>query len=130
MAAAEEDLEEQKRLEEAKNSLRQAQALLDAAVKPKRNTRVGKVQAGMSMKRGCQCNFVAKQLLVDETLCTIQFHCMDHTNKEGKACHGAQFGSQRAGLSGHLSHATKQWIVDTLRSGKSAAQVMADHKLK
>ena len=69
--AAEDEAEEQKRLEETKDSLRQAQALLDAAVKPKRKTRVGKVQGGMSLKRGCQCNFVAKQLLVDETLCTI-----------------------------------------------------------
>ena len=126
--AVDEDAEEQARLKEAKERLLQAQAMLDAAVKPKRKTRVGKRHAGMSMKRGCQCNFVAKQLEVDENLCTIQFHCMDHVNKAGNPCHGAEFGGQRAGLSGHLSAATKQWIVDSLRSGKSPAQVMADHK--
>jgi len=53
---------------------------------------------------------------------------MTHTNKEGKPCHGSQFGGQRAGLSGQLSTATKQWITDTLRSGKSPTQVMAEHK--
>ena len=126
--AAEEEDEDQKCLKEAQDMLRHAQALLDAEVKPKRKTRVTKIHAGMSMKRGCQCNFVAKQLMVDETLCTIQFHCMDHYNREGKPCHGEDFGGQRAGLSGRLSHATKQWIMDTLRSGKSPAQVMAEHK--
>ena len=89
---------------------------------------VSKIQAGMSMKMGYQCNFVAKQLMVDKTLCTIQFHCIDHYNREGKPCHSGDFGGHRAGLSGHLSHATKQWIMNTLRSGKSSAQVMAEHK--
>ena len=91
---------------------------------------MGKVTAGMSMKRGCQCNFVAKQLEVDQELCTIQFHCMEHKTKDGKDYHGAEFGGQRAGLSGHLSPATKQWIADNLRAGKSPAQVMADHKVE
>lgn len=126
--AVDEDEEELARVKEAQDQLLKAQALIEAATKPARKTRVSKVQAGMSMKRGCQCNFVAKQLLVEPTLCTIHFHCMSHTNKEGKPCHGSEFGGQRAGLSGHLSAATKKWIADTLRSGKSPAQVMADHK--
>lgn len=58
--AAEEEDEDRKCLKEAQDSLRHAQALLDAEVKPKRKTMVNKIQAGMSMKRGCQCNFVAK----------------------------------------------------------------------
>ena len=123
-----EDEEEERRIREAQQQLLQAQALIEASSKPRRKTRVSKIQAGLSMKRGCQCNFVAKQLLVDESLCTIHFHCMTHTNREGKPCHGAEFGGQRAGLSGHLSAATKKWIADSLRSGKSSAQVMADHK--
>ena len=126
--AVDEDAEELARLQEAQEKLLQAQALIEAASKPRRTTRVSKVQAGMSIKRGCQCNFVAKQLQCDENLCTIQFHCITHTNREGKECHGAQFGGHRAGLSGHLSAATKKWIADTLRSGKSPAQVMAEHK--
>ena len=126
--AVDEDAEELARIQEAQEKLLQAQALIEAANKPGRKTRVSKKQAGMSMKRGCQCNFVAKQLTVDPTLCTIQFHCMTHTNRDGKPCHGAEFGGQRAGLSGHLSAATKKWIADTLRSGKSPAQVMAEHK--
>ncbi|KAG0573814.1 hypothetical protein KC19_VG211500 [Ceratodon purpureus] len=126
--AVDEDAEEQARVLEAQERLMQAQALLDASVKEKRKTRVGKIRAGMTMKRGSQCNFVAKQLEVDESLCTIQFHCMEHVNKQGKPCHGGEFGGQRAGLSGHLSVATKQWIAESLRAGKSPAQVMAHHK--
>ena len=121
--AEEEDLEEVTRIQ-----LLRAQESIDLSSKPKRKTRVSKVQSDMSIKRGCQCNFVAKQLQVDESLCTIQFHCMTHTNWEGKPCHGAEFGGQRAGLSGHLSATTKKWIEDTLRSGKSLAQVMGEHK--
>ena len=126
--AAEEEDEDQKCLKKAQDSLRHARALFDVEVKPKKKTIVSKIQAGMSMKRGCQCNFVGKQLMVDETLCTISFHCMDHYNREGKPCHYGDFGGQRSGLSGRLSHVTKQWIIDTLRSGKSLAQVMAEHK--
>ena len=122
------DEEELQRVLEAQQRLLQAQALILAATKPGRKSRVSKIQAGMSMKRGCQCNFVAKQLQADETLCTIQFHCMTHTNRDGKPCHGSEFGGQRAGLSGHLSAATKQWIAASLRAGKSPAQVMAEHK--
>lgn len=78
----------------------------------------------MSIKRGCQCNFVAKQLLLDESLCTIHFHCMTHINKDGKPCHDIEVGGQRARLPGRLSTATKQWRADTLKSGKSPAQVI------
>ena len=123
-----EDLQDQARVQDAQAKLLRAQTLIQASTKPKRKTRVGKIQAGMSIKRGCQCNFVAKQLLLDESLCTIHFHCMTHTNKDGKPCHGTEFGGQRAGLSGRLSMTTKQWIADTLRSGKSLAQVIAEHK--
>lgn len=123
-----EDLQDHTRVQDAHAKLLQAQAPIQAFTKPKKKTRVGKIQAGMSIKRGCQCNFVAKQLLLDESLCTIHFHCMTHTNKDGKPCHGTEFGGQRAGLSGCLSTTTKQWIVHTLRSRKSPAQVMAEHK--
>lgn len=128
--AIDEDVEEKARVKEAQVRLLQAQALIDSHVQPRRKTRVSKVQAGMSMKRGCQCNFVAKQLLVDESLCTIHFHCMNHTNWEGKGCHGSEFGGQRAGLSRHLSTTTKQWITDMLRFGKSPDQVMTVHKVE
>ena len=123
-----EDLQDHTRVQDAHAKLLQAQAPIQAFTKPKNKTRVGKIQAGMSIKRGCQCNFVAKQLLLDESLCTIHFHCMTHTNKDDKPCHGTEFGGQRAGLSGRLSTTTKQWIVHTLRSRKSPAQVMAEHK--
>lgn len=126
----EDNIEQQSLVQEARHRLLEAQKTIYAHKTSKRKTRVGKVVAGMSIKRGCQCSFVAKQLLIDESLCTIHFHCMDHVNKEGTPCHGLEFGGQRAGLSGRLSQATKDWIQASLRSGKSPAQVMADHKLE
>ena len=63
---------------------------------------VSKIQARMSMKMDCQCNFVAKQRMVDETFCTIQFHCIDHYNREGKPCYGRDCGGRRAGLHNFL----------------------------
>ena len=56
------------------------------------------------------------------------FPLHDITNKDGKPCHDTEFGAQRVGLSGRLSTAIKLWIADTLRSGKSPAQVMVEHK--
>ena len=67
----EEKEEDQKWVKEAQDILIHAQALLDVEMRPKGKTRVNKIQAGMSMKRRCQCNFVVKQLMVDEILCTI-----------------------------------------------------------
>ena len=126
--AAPEYVEDEPRVQEAQSRLQAAQTLLDAAKTPKRITRIGKVQSGMSIKRGCQCYFVAKQLLIDEKLCTIHFHEMRHVKKDRTATHGVEFGGQRASLSGRLSTTTKDWIEASLRSGKSPAQVMADHK--
>jgi hypothetical protein len=30
---------------------------------------------GMTIKRGCQYYFVAKQVYVDTSLCELQYHC-------------------------------------------------------
>jgi hypothetical protein len=40
--------------------------------KPKRC--VSKLVIGMTLKRGCRCLFVAKQVYVDPTLCELQYH--------------------------------------------------------
>ena len=48
---------------------------------PGRQRRAGRVQAGMTSKHGCLCNFVAKQLYMDNSLCKIQYHGMNHFNR-------------------------------------------------
>ena len=115
-------LETKQRLLTAQQTIENARAVI------KRTTRVDKTQGEMSIKCSCQCCFVVKGLLLDESLCMIHYYCMEYVNRTGNLCHGTEFGGQRTGLSGRLSQGTKDWILASLRSGKSPAQVMADHK--
>ena len=50
---------------------------------PTKQRKASKLQAGLTSKRGCQCNFVAKQLYMDNTLCEIQYREINHFNKVG-----------------------------------------------
>jgi hypothetical protein len=95
---------------------------------PGRQRRASRVQAGMTSKRGCLCNFVAKQLYMDNTLCEIQYHGMNHFNRQGQPCHGSSFASFRYSLGARLSWRTRNWIRSMLGQGFSPAQVMAFHK--
>ena len=96
--AFDEDLKGQAKVQDAHDSLLHAHALVHASTKLKRKTRVGNIQVGMSIERGCQCNLLAKKILLDESLHTIQSHCMTHINKDSKPCHGIEFGGQHVGL--------------------------------
>lgn len=116
-------------MQDLQDGLLHAHTLVHAPTKLKKKARVGKIQVGVSIKRGCQCNFVAKQLLLDEFFCTIKFHCMTHINKDGKPYHGIEFEGQHVGLLGCLSTSTKQWIFNTLIYGRSLTQVIAKHKV-
>jgi len=50
---------------------------------PTKQRRASRLQAGLTSKRGCQCNFVAKQLYMDKGLCEIQYQEINHFNKAG-----------------------------------------------
>ena len=86
------------------------------------------MQAGLTSKRGCQCNFVAKQLYMDNTLCEVQYHEINHFNKAGQPCHGSSFAGFRHSLGARLSWRTREWIRSMLGQGFSPAQIMASHK--
>ena len=92
--------------------------------------RASKLQAGLTSKRGCQCNFVAKQLYMDNTLCEIQYHEINHFNKAGQAYHRSFFVGFKHLLGARLSWRTREWIRSMLGQGFSPAQIMACHKKK
>jgi hypothetical protein len=52
---------------------------------------VTKLTTNMTIKRGCQCYFVAKQVYVDTSLCKLQYHCWDYMTMNGKPTHGMSF---------------------------------------
>jgi hypothetical protein len=81
--------------------------------KPKR--RVSKLVTGMTLKQGCRCLFVAKQVYVDPTLCKLQYHCWNHVTVEGKAAHGTAFDGFRHALEGRLIAKTVKWIESMIR---------------
>jgi hypothetical protein len=70
---------------------------------PRRQRRASRVQAGMTSKHGCLCNFVAKQLYMDNTLCEIQYHGMNHFYCQGQPCHGSSFTGFRHSLGAKMS---------------------------
>jgi hypothetical protein len=43
---------------------------------------------GMSIKRGCQRSFIAKQPYLDHTICQLIYLRAKHKNKLGEVCHG------------------------------------------
>lgn len=83
---------------------------------------------GLTSKRGCHCNYVAKQLYIDNTLSEIQCHEMNHFNKDGQPCHGSSFVGFRYLLGARLSWLTREWIWSMLGGGFSLSQIMVSHK--
>jgi hypothetical protein len=90
----------------------------------KSKRRVSKLVTGMTLKRGCHCLFVAKQVYVDPTLCELQYHCWNHVTLEGKVAHGIAFDGFRYALGGRLTAKTVKWIENMIRQGFSTRQVM------
>jgi hypothetical protein len=50
-----------------------------------------KMTTCMTIKRGCQCNFVVKQVYIDTSLYELQYHCQDHVTVDGKLAQGIAF---------------------------------------
>jgi hypothetical protein len=71
---------------------------------------VSKMVTGMTMKTGCWCMFVAKQVYVDPTLCELQYHCWNHVTTASKAAQGTAFDGFRHSLGGRLTTKTMKWI--------------------
>jgi hypothetical protein len=51
-------------------------------------THILKTMFDMSIKRGCQKAFIAKQPYLDHNLCQLMYLNAKHKNKEGGVCHG------------------------------------------
>jgi hypothetical protein len=90
--------------------------------------RIGKFAYGTSIKRRCQCHFVAKQPYMDSSLCHLIYKCSEHTNKDGDQCHGTMVVGFRNALSTSLTVKKKEEISSMLDFGLTPSQVMAQYK--
>ncbi len=82
----------------------------------------------MSIKRGCQRAFIAKQPYLDQSLCQLIYLSVEHKNKEGEVyCHWKDVGYWHA-LGSQLSDGMKVHLMGLLRQGLSPTQVMTHHK--
>ena len=89
---------------------------------------IGKTLAGMSIKRGCQCWFVAKRLYIDNSLCQLIYEHIEHANKSGDPCHGSMVAGFHHALGFNLSDEMKLRIEQMHAIGLSPAQIMSQHK--
>ena len=60
------------------------------------------MQADLTSKGGCLCNFVAKQLYMDNILCEVQYHEINHFKKAREACHENSFDGFKHSLGARL----------------------------
>jgi hypothetical protein len=65
--------------------------------------RMGKIESGTSIKRGCQRHFYAKQVYMDNSLCQLIYKEITHANKNGDRCHGVNIAGFRHALGTTLS---------------------------
>ena len=89
---------------------------------------IGKTLAGMSIKRGCQCWFVAKRLYIDNSLCQLIYEHIEHANKSGDPCHGSMVAGFHHALGFNLSDEMKLRIEQMHAIGLSPAQIMSQPK--
>ncbi len=82
----------------------------------------------MSIKRGCQRAFIAKQPYLDQSLCHLIYLSVEHKNKEGEICHGIDVGYQHA-LGSQLLDGIKAHLMGLLKQGLSPVQVMIRQKM-
>jgi hypothetical protein len=87
-----------------------------------------KTLVGISIKRGCQCSFVAKHLYIDNSLCHLICEHIEHAHKYGDPCHGSMVVGFRHALGFNLSHEMKLRIEQMHAIGLSPAQIMSQHK--
>jgi hypothetical protein len=86
--------------------------------------------AGMSIKRGCQKSFIAKQPYLDHNICQLIYLHAKHKNKMGELCHGKNVLGFCHALGSQLLDAMKAHIMGLIRQGLSPIQGMAQHKAK
>ena len=91
-------------------------------------SRVGKNQMGKSIKRGCQCYFLAKQPYSNTTICQLIYRFREHSNINGDVIHGVTVSGFKDTLGSGLLDAMKQHLSNLLWLGLSPSQVMAQHK--
>ncbi len=92
-------------------------------------TRIGKTMASMSIKRGCQISFIAKQPYLDHSICQLIYLHVEHKNKMGELSHMKNVFGFRHALGSQLSDAMKAHLMGLIKQGLSLAQVMAQHKV-
>ena len=90
--------------------------------------RMGKIESGMSIKRGCQRHFYAKQVYMDNSLCQLIYKETTHANKNGDICHGVNVAGFRHALGRTLSVQKKDELNNLLWQGFTATQVMQQHR--
>ena len=88
---------------------------------------IGKTLVGISIKRGCQQAFVAKQPYLDGALCVLIYENIDHLNTHGELCHGTMVRGTRYALGAGLSEELKMKIAQMHAFGLSPAQIMQQH---
>jgi hypothetical protein len=90
--------------------------------------RIGQKTTGMSMKRGCQRHFLAKQNYMDTTLCHLVYKVMEHVNYHGEQCHGLMLAGFKHSMGSSLSENMKQKLRSMLDMRLTSTQVMIQHK--
>jgi hypothetical protein len=90
--------------------------------------RIGQKAAGMSMKRGCQRHFLAKQNYMDTILCHLVYKVTEHVNCHGEQCHGLMVAGFKHSMGSLLSENMKQKLGSMLDMGLTSTQVMIQHK--
>ena len=89
--------------------------------------RIGKTLAGMSIKRGCQCSFMAKRLYINNSLCQLIYEHIEHANKSGNPCHGSMVADFRHAFDFNLSDEMKLHIEQMHAIRLSPVQIMSHH---
>ncbi len=95
----------------------------------KMSTRISKTMVGMSIKRGCQWSFIAKQPYLNPSLYQLIYLNLEHKNKQGEVYHGKVVVGYWHTLGSQLSDSMKAHLMGLLQQGLSSAQVM-DHHMK
>ena len=83
---------------------------------------------GSGQRRGCQCEFVVKQLYLEPSVAEITYHQMEHVNLDGVFCHGSTKIGHKSRFSSHLLVHVREFIMCHLRLGLSIPQIMAKHR--
>ena len=82
----------------------------------------------MSMKRGCQRHFLAKNNYMDITLCHLVYKVTEHVNCHGEQCHGFMVAGFKHSMGSSLSENMNKKLGSMLDMRLTSTQVMIQHK--